>query len=119
MTEKMIKAKLLAELRASRQEWDALIAEVGEARLTQPGAAGDWSVRDISAHLTAYNRWFVNASEAYFRGEMPPMDGTEGLPYEEFNRLHHARTRDKPLAEVLDESRRVCQRLLEMVEAHS
>lgn len=119
MTEKMTKAKLLAELRASRKEWDTLIAEVGEARLTEPGAAGAWSVRDISAHLTAYNRWCVNASEAHFRGEMPPMDGAEGLPYEEFNRLHHERTRDKPLAEVLDVSRRVYQRLLEMVEAHS
>ena len=87
MDEPITKAGLLRELRAVRAEWDALMAEVGAARMTEPGAAGDWSIKDVTAHLTSYSRWFVNASEAHFRGEMPPLDGSEGMSFEQRNQL--------------------------------
>jgi hypothetical protein len=43
--------------------------------------AAEWAVRDVIAHLTAYYRWFVNASEAHFRGELPPEEGTESMDF--------------------------------------
>jgi len=113
------KAGLLHELRAVRAEWDALMAEVGAARMTKPGAAGDWSVKDVIAHLTSYNRWFVHASEAHFRGEMPPLDGTEGMDFEQRNQYRHQQTREHSLADVQAESQQMFDRLLEVVEAHS
>ena len=87
--------------------------------MTDPGAAGDWSVKDVIAHLTSYDRWFVRASEAHFRGELPPPDGTEGMDFEERNQFLYQQARDRPLAEVLAESHAVFQRLLEVVEAHT
>ena len=119
MNEVITKAGLLNELRAARAEWDALMTEVGTARMTEPGAAGDWSVKDVIAHLTSYNRWFVQASEAHFRGEMPPLDGTEDMDFEQRNLFRHQQTRDHSLADVQTESRQVFDRLLEVVEAHS
>ena len=119
MEQQITKAFLLHQLRSARAEWDALMAEVGEARMTEPGAAGEWSVKDATAHLTSYSRWFVNASEAHFRGELPPPDGTEGMSGEERNQFWHQQARDRPLAQVLAESRQVFARLLEVVEAHS
>jgi uncharacterized protein (TIGR03083 family) len=119
MGEQITKGFLLHELRSARAEWDALMAEVGEARMTEPGVAGDWSVKDVMAHLTSYSRWFVNASEAHFRGELPPPDGTEGMSFEERNQFWHQKARDQPLSETIAESQRVFQRLLEVVEAHS
>jgi uncharacterized protein (TIGR03083 family) len=119
MEQTITKACLLHELRAARAEWEALIAEVSPARMTEPGAAGDWSVRDVIAHLTSYDRWFVNASEAHFRGEMPPRDGTESMDFEQRNQFRHQQTRDLPLAELQAESQHVFTRLLEVVEAHS
>jgi len=119
MDDHMTKVRLLAELRAARSEWDTLMAAVGEERMTEPGATGDWSVKDVIAHLTSYDRWFVKASEAYFRGELPPRDGTEGMSFEERNQFRHQQAQRRPLAEVLAESREVFQRLLEMVEAHA
>lgn len=71
MDDRMTKARLLAELRAARGEWDTLMAAVGEERMTEPGAAGDWSVKDVIAHLTSFDQWFVKASEAHFRCELP------------------------------------------------
>jgi len=119
MAAQMTKTQLLAELRSARAEWDELLAQVGEARLTEPGAVGDWSVKDVIAHLTSYNRWFVNASEAYFRGQPPPLDGSEGLTFEARNQFYHQQTQAQPLAEVLEQSHQVFQRLLAMVERHS
>jgi len=119
MEEPITKAGLLHELRAARAEWDDLMAEVGAARMTEPGAAGDWSVKDVMAHLTCYSRWFVHASEAHFRGEMPPLDGTEGMGFEQRNQFRHQQTHDHSLADVQAESQQVFSRLLEVVEAHS
>ncbi|MGQ0602306.1 MAG: SgcJ/EcaC family oxidoreductase [Anaerolineales bacterium] len=115
----MNKAKLLEELHSARAEWDALLAEIGEARMTAPGALGNWSMKEIVAHLTGYSRWFVNASEALFRGEPPPREGTEGLPFDEVNRIYVEQAKSLSLAETLAESRVVSQRLIEMVEKHS
>jgi uncharacterized protein (TIGR03083 family) len=119
MDDQMTKARLLAELHAARGEWDAVMAAIGEQRMTEPGAAGDWSVKDVIAHLTSFDQWFVKASEAHFRGELPPSDGTEGMSFEERNQFHYQQTRQRPLAEVVAESRAVYRRLLEVMERHT
>jgi hypothetical protein len=120
MAEKMTKGKLLEELGAARAEWDALMAQVmverGEAAMVEAGAAGMWSVRDLIAHLTSYDRWFVNAAEAQLRGEPPPTDGTEWMDWDERNAIHHQRTLHLSLDEVLTDSRQTYNRLLELVE---
>jgi hypothetical protein len=95
------------------------LAEIPLGRLAAPKAVGEWSVKDIIAHLTAYNRWFVRASEAYFRGELPPPDGSEGMDGQARNRFYHLQARDLPLDQVLAEWRRVYARLLEVVAAHT
>jgi hypothetical protein len=119
MNAQISKASILHELRAARAEWDALMTEVGENRMTEPGAAGDWSVKDVMAHLTNFSRWFVNASEAHFRGELPPLDGTEAMDFEQRNLFWHQQARDRSLADVQAESQQVFSRLLEVVEAHT
>src|SRR5262245_33149200 len=92
----MTKTKLLEELLAARIEWDVLMEEVtaqrGRWMMLQGGVAGSWSLRDLIAHLTSYDRWFVNAAEAHLRGEAPPMDGTEWMEWDERNAIHHQRT---------------------------
>jgi hypothetical protein len=115
----MTKAKLLQELREARAEWDALMAEVGEGRMTEAGATGYWSVKDVMAHLTAYTRWFVNAAESHPRGEAPPPDGTEGMSVEDKNQFYYQQTKDLSLAEVQAESKRVYDGLIRNVEGFS
>jgi hypothetical protein len=123
MQAQMTKAKLLEELRSARAEWDSLISEVVEKRirasLLETGVAGTWSVRDLIAHLTSYDRWFVNAAEAQLRGEPPPLDGTEWMDWDERNAIHHQRTLHLSLEEVLTDSRRTYERLIVLVEALS
>ncbi len=113
------KAGFLARLRAERDEWEALLAEVGAARLDESGATGHWSVKDVVAHVMWYEAW-VNERLA---------DRTQGIPYgapeidsmyyhdrnERIYQMHH----DRLAADVLADGRQVFADLYAWAEALS
>jgi hypothetical protein len=115
----MNKAEFLDAMRSERECWEALLAEVGESRMERPGVAGDWSVRDIVAHVSAYERGLVEWLEAASRGESvefpvldhPDVDYRNAVIFEEYER--------RPPEDILLESRRVFERLLQLVQALS
>lgn len=77
------KGALLATLRAEREGWDGLLAEVGDGRLMEPGVAGDWSVKDVLGHLTAYQQAWVARLRHAATGVPPTtleLFGVEALP---------------------------------------
>ena len=73
MSDNVTREQLLAALRAERARWEALLAEVGVERLTEPGVAGDWSVKDVLGHLTAYLRAWGARVRAASTGVPPTM----------------------------------------------
>jgi len=99
VTDAGAKERLLATLRAERAGWEALLAEVGAARLTNPGVAGDWSVKDVLGHLAAYHRFWGARLRAEATGVPPTpreLFDTEQVPErfaseEEQNAAIHAR----------------------------
>ena len=42
---------VLDALRGGRAAWETLLAQIGADRMMQPGVEGDWSVKDIIAHV--------------------------------------------------------------------
>ena len=50
----MDKQTFLDTLHGERTQWEALVAQVGEERMTQPGFAGEWSLKDVIAHIAVY-----------------------------------------------------------------
>src|SRR3569832_1206714 len=68
----MNKTKLLDGVREEYRQWEALLDQIGEARLDQLGAAADWSIKDIVAHLTGWRRRTVARLQAAQRGEGEP-----------------------------------------------
>jgi hypothetical protein len=52
----MNKLDLLKWLTEVQQKWEFLLAAIGEMRMAQPDVNGDWSKRDIVAHLTEWQR---------------------------------------------------------------
>jgi hypothetical protein len=119
MDDQMKKAKLLEALRVKRAEWDALLAEVPESQMTELGVAGEWSVKDIIAHLTYHERWFADRLHETLRGEIYVPTEMDRMDFDERNDRIFQQNRDRPLPEVLAESRQVFARLLEGVQAHS
>ena len=56
MDQPTTKAALLERVRRERADWERLLAEVGEARMEEPGPMGQWTFKDLQAHLTAWQR---------------------------------------------------------------
>ena len=68
----MKKSELLNWLQEEYQQWEAFLDQIGPARMDQPGVNDDWSMKDIVAHLTGWNRWLVVRLQAAQRSEPEP-----------------------------------------------
>ena len=70
----MKKSELLNWLREKYQQWEIFLDQIGPERMDQGGVNGDWSMKDIVAHLTGWNRWLVARLQAAQRSEpeQPP-----------------------------------------------
>ncbi len=116
------KKQLLAEMQSEQAAWLALLDEIGEEHMTQPEAASGWSIKDIVAHITGWRRRTV----LRFRAALDPtVDITPYWPAEldednevdEINAWIYKANRDRPLADVLTDSREVFQQLVAAVSA--
>lgn len=112
------KADLLSTLRAERVKLDAAFARIPDQRMTLPGAMGEWSAKDMLAHLLCYETWIAAQVDTSLRSDLPPeiindrMDDTE-----ERNQLYYRLYKERSVQEVQAESRRIFERLLAAVES--
>ena len=65
------KTDLLGRIDQFRADWEALLEEVGEARFERPGTAGDWTFRDVVAHLNGWRERTLLRHEAAHEGRDP------------------------------------------------
>jgi hypothetical protein len=113
------KDHLLSELQQEQAGWKRLLDEIGEARMTEPGVAGEWSIKDIVAHITGWRRWTVKRLQAALKHEpepapfWPPQLHTD----DEINAWMYASDRERTLADILDESVAVFQQLVDTLSA--
>ena len=49
--------ELVEDIHAEHAAWQALLAEVGVDRMEEPGPMGDWTFKDLAAHLTFWGEW--------------------------------------------------------------
>lgn len=117
----MDKSQLINTLRIERTAWDALLKEVGEERMIVPGIAGDWSVKDIVAHITAWQRRPVEWLAAARRGDkpMPPPWSPDLAGDDPINAWIFEANRNRPLKDVLAESRAVHDQMMKGLESIS
>jgi hypothetical protein len=121
MTDEERRARQVERIRAIQDRWRRLVADVGPDRLEQPGAMGDWTFKDVAAHLTAWRRRTVRRLEAAARGEPePPAAWPASLGESEddvINAWIHQRTKDRPAAELLAEADAVYDDFVAAIEA--
>ena len=115
------KTQLLAELNQENADWQALLDDIGFTNMMQPEVAGGWSIKDIVAHITGWRRRMVNRFQAALNHET---DYTTPWPKElqdddEINAWIYESNRDRPLADVLSDSREVFQQLVDVIAAFS
>jgi len=114
----MKKSELLNWLREEYQQWEAFLDQIGEERMDQGGVAGDWSIKDIVAHLTGWQPRLTARLQAAQRseGEPPPPWPAHLQTDDEINAWIYEANRGRSVQEILDESRQVFQQFLAVIE---
>lgn len=114
----MKKAELLSWLQAEYQHWEAFLHQIGPARMEQPGVNGDWSMKDIVAHLAGWQPKLTASLQAAQHGEPePPPPWPAHLQTEaEINAWIYESNKGRSAPEVLAESHQLFQQFLAVVE---
>ena len=106
----------LAELHAARTELLAPLNGMDEAKLERPGALGAWSVKNVLAHLAAWEDWVVQALPVRMAtGTTPPEFRARVADEDQFNALGVAERAELTPSEQLMELERVRAELLRYV----
>lgn len=111
--ERMTKAEVLEKMQHGRAEWEALLAQVPRERMTEPGVIGEWSVKDIVAHVT----WGEAEIADVFRQRALAGSDLWNLPQDARNAAMVAESRSRTLDDVLAEAASAYPRLLAAVQA--
>ncbi len=112
MSATMSKAMLLDQIERERLVWERLLAAVGEERMEQPGASGEWSFKDVVAHLSGWRIRTLARLHAALTGAepVPPpwptdLDEDSEAGLTQINAWIERAGRERSLEEVLDEAR--------------
>lgn len=111
----MNKDELLDILQYEHRAWNALLARLDPQRLQEPGAVGRWSIKDLIAHITWYEREITAAFQARALVGSPLWE----KPPAERNRLIYEQHREQSLEMVLADSRRAYHELVAVVSSLS
>ena len=66
----MNKSELLSGLQEEYQQWEALLEQIGPTRMDQPGVNGQWSFKDLVAHVNGpWESWLITRIQAAQRNE--------------------------------------------------
>ncbi|WIG60861.1 MAG: hypothetical protein OJF49_003609 [Ktedonobacterales bacterium] len=113
----MTGTRLAGILRAERIRWNTLLAQVGMVRMETPNVEGTWSVKEIVAHLTWYERAVVEGARQVMSGGRFMRPGQEDGGMDERNARIAAESHARPVGDVLAEADATFGHLLAMIEA--
>ncbi len=113
------KAVIVERLREARAAFEAVLAPITEAQMVGPPVYEAWTVKDIVAHITAWERECLGWLETAARGERPqlPAPGAWAAEIERFNAVSLADSQNRTLDEVMADFQTVYARFLAAMEA--
>lgn len=117
----MNKAELLEAIRREHERLAGLVKVMGEGELAAAGVVGDWSVKDILAHITAWDNLMRGWLEAARIGAQPKMP-SEGYTWADMDKLNQSiyeQHKDEPLEKVLADFRASYETMLREIEGFS
>jgi len=115
-----IELQAVAEaVRTDREFWRALVDEVGRDRMNEPGPMGDWTFKDLTAHLAAWRNARIPMLAAISRAEPVPAPPWPADMEDDdvINAWFQERDRARALDDVLDDYDRSFDRLATVLES--
>jgi len=108
----MDKTTLIQTLRNEHEQWQTLLAQISEERMVQPGVAGEWSVKDIIAHVMWYERETVGILQQRAFVGSPLWN----VSLEERNAAMVAESRTYSLKEIQTQAQQVFEQLIQAIQ---
>jgi hypothetical protein len=118
MAEQINKTELLNSMHMGYTVFETLLGPLNAEQMTKPGVNGEWSVKDILAHLTAWHRHRLHLIEATKRGE-EPQDIPPDMSLDAINEQFYQESKQRSLGEVLDDFRSTYRQVDDWVNALS
>lgn len=100
------KPEMVEMIELERRSLEAVIANLTEAQMLQPGIEGNRTVKDLVAHITDWEQRMIRWVNESFAG-LVPQRPAPGMTWDDLDRLNeqiYLANKDKPLAEVMSAS---------------
>ncbi len=110
------KEQWLEQIKNVRSDWDSVLAEAGRERMLQAGVEGQWTLKDVIAHVAFWEERAAVNLEAALEGHPPERSPFAGLNTDAYNEAIYQANKDKTLDEVSQWSRQVHERVVAAVE---
>jgi hypothetical protein len=114
----MDRVRLLSRLENAWRDFHESFAGLSDSQMMKPGVTGDWSVRDILAHVTTWEGEALKHLPTILKGDKPPRYSVTHGGINGFNRIMTEQKRGLSLTDVrreLDDTHRRLIRLIESV----
>jgi hypothetical protein len=108
--------RLLDQIQDAWSEFQQSYAGLTDPEMLLPGVQGQWSVRDILAHVTTWEEEALRHIPLIMEGGRPPRYSSKYGGIDAFNALMTEQKRGLTLPEVRQQLEAVHQRLIEFVE---
>ena len=114
-TESMSKSELLDQIRTERALLEAVLEGISPQKMLLPGVDGEWSLKDVLAHLSVWERRMVRWIGMHLHGQPPDVP----LPWdvERMNAETYTQVKDWSLVQVMEEYRRSYRAALALAES--
>ena len=111
------KTALLAAINQERGALEAFLATLMPEQMVAPGVVGDWSVKDVLAHLVEWEQMVLGWHRAGLRGERPvlPAPGYKWSQTPALNQMIFEKHRNRSLAEITAQFDASHQEIVEVI----
>jgi uncharacterized protein (TIGR03083 family) len=108
----MDRDELFQRIDSTWQELQSALDGIPPERAAEPGAAGEWSVKDLLGHITFWERNLVTELQ-----NLGPDEVVEALDVDEENALAHDTYKNRPLSELQAEFQESHDALMQVLQA--
>ena len=115
------KKQLLEAIEVERKALEKFLDELSPAQLTQPGLVGEWSAKDVLAHLIEWEQMVLNWYSAGVKGRVPatPAEGFNWAQLPQLNQKIYEKHCDRPLADIQMEFKSSFKKMLSTIQGLS
>jgi hypothetical protein len=115
----MNKAEILASLDRRREELLDAIDGLSEEDLLESGVVGEWSVKDLLAHISAWEAELIKLLWQVQQGQKPSSAHFSNKSVDELNAIWHQESFSRPLDRVMADFQAVRRQTARRVEVFS